>query len=70
VLGYKRLQFNINLHKVSKFAPMKDLRAMLFPVFWVEEVSISNVSTNDIDVILLPFNASLLIVINVNQESN
>jgi hypothetical protein len=70
MLGYKRLQFNMNLHKVSKFAPMKDLRAMLFPLFWVEEVSNSTVSTKDIYVVLLSFNASLLIFINVKQKSN
>jgi hypothetical protein len=70
MLGYKRLQFNINLHQISKFAPMKDLRAMLFPVLWVEEVSISTVYNNDIDVVLLPFNTNLLSVINVKPNSN
>lgn len=38
MLGYKRLQFNIIIRKVNKFAPMKNLRAMLFPIFWVDEV--------------------------------
>ncbi|KDR22466.1 Lysosome membrane protein 2, partial [Zootermopsis nevadensis] len=37
MLGYKRLQFNIIIRKVNKFAPMKNLRAMLFPIFWVDE---------------------------------
>jgi hypothetical protein len=43
MLGYKRLQFNIMLHKVSKFTPMKNLRAMIFPIFWVDEVRFTNV---------------------------
>jgi hypothetical protein len=49
MLGHKRLQFNINVHPVNKFAPMKDLRAVLFPVLWVEEVRFSTECTNDID---------------------
>ena len=53
MLGYKRLQFNINLHPVSKFAPMKDLRAVLFPVLWVEEVRFSTDCTKDIDAVFL-----------------
>jgi hypothetical protein len=38
MLGFKRLQFNIIIHRVSKFAPMKNLRSMLFPILWVDEV--------------------------------
>ncbi|PNF38578.1 hypothetical protein B7P43_G03985 [Cryptotermes secundus] len=37
MLGYKRLQFNIILRKVSKFTPMKNLHAMIFPILWVDE---------------------------------
>lgn len=69
MLGHKRLQFSINVHKVSKFAPMKDLRAMLFPVLWVEEVRFSTVCINDTDVVLLPFNTGLLNIFNVKQRS-
>jgi hypothetical protein len=69
MLGYKRLQFNINVHPVSKFTPMKDLRAVLFPVLWVDEVRFSIDCTKDNDVVLLPFNTGLLSVINVKQKS-
>lgn len=43
MLGYKRLQFNVILHNVSKFAPMKELRVTMFPVFWVDEVRLTDV---------------------------
>jgi hypothetical protein len=69
MMGYKRLQFNINLHAVSKFAPLKDLRAVLFPVIWVDEVRFSTDGTNDTDVVLLPFNIGLFSAINVSQKS-
>jgi hypothetical protein len=43
MLGYKRLQFNIIVRKVSRFAPMKNLHAMLFPIFWVDEVRLRTI---------------------------
>jgi hypothetical protein len=56
ILGYKRLQFNIILHKVSKFTPMNDLRAMIFPIFWVDEVRFTNIylPITDLLIWLLP----------------
>jgi hypothetical protein len=69
MLGYKRLQFNLNLHAVSKFAPLKDLRAVLFPVIWVDEVRFSTDDNNDSAVVHLPFNTGLSSFINVSQKS-
>jgi hypothetical protein len=60
-MGYKRLQFNVIVHKVNIFGPMKNLRAMLFPIFWVDEVRLRN---------LLLLLLLLLVLLLLNNKNN
>lgn len=70
MLGYKRLQFNIIIRKVNKFAPMKNLHSMLFPILWVDEVRLRTVLIIIIVVVVLVVIIIIIIIWSKRYCSN